>query len=110
MIEIRIAKPADFDMIVQGIDSILSKEGFGFVNKMQVNTEINRGTVFVAYYNLLNVGQTWISTGRVSVLGFVFGLHGGVLAISLIWLFLRHMNWSWRNWMPLLRPAQRTAT
>ena len=66
--------------------------------------------VFVAYYNLLNVGQSWISTGRVSVLGFVFGLHGGVLAISLVWLFLRHTNWSWRNWMPVMQPAQRTAT
>jgi lipopolysaccharide export system permease protein len=66
--------------------------------------------VFVAYYNLLNVGQSWISTGRVSTLDFVFGLHGGVLAISLTWLFLRHTHWSWRNWMPVLRPAQRTAT
>jgi lipopolysaccharide export system permease protein len=58
----------------------------------------------------LNVGQNWISTGRTGPLSFVFGLHGGVLAISLMWLFLRHTNWSWRNWMPVLRPTQRTAT
>ena len=66
--------------------------------------------VFVVYYNLLNVGQSWISTGRVSTLGFIFGVHGGVLAMSLMWLFWRHMNWNWRHWVPVWRPAQRTAT
>lgn len=65
--------------------------------------------VFVAYYNLLNVGQSWISTGRVGALPFVLGLHGGVLALSLVWLRGRHMNWSWRNWWPRLSNTPRLA-
>ena len=62
--------------------------------------------VFVAYYNLLNVGQSWISTGRIGAMPFVLGLHGGVLAVSLVWLAGRHMNWSWRNWLPSIRQTQ----
>ncbi|WP_300555180.1 LPS export ABC transporter permease LptF [Limnohabitans sp. Rim8] len=62
--------------------------------------------VFVAYYNLLNVGQSWISTGRMGAMPFVLGLHGGVLAVSLVWLAWRHMNWSWRNWLPSIRQTQ----
>jgi GNAT superfamily N-acetyltransferase len=38
-----------FKIVVDGLDNILSKEGFGFVNKMQVKTEILRGTVFILY-------------------------------------------------------------
>lgn len=39
---------SDFDAIIKCLDGNLSAEGFGFVNKMQVNTELNRGTVWVA--------------------------------------------------------------
>jgi lipopolysaccharide export system permease protein len=61
--------------------------------------------VFVAYYNLLTVGQSWISAGRVSALSFVMALHGGILALSLLWLGWRHMNWNWRNlWTGTPRP------
>ncbi|MFY7980203.1 MAG: LPS export ABC transporter permease LptF [Limnohabitans sp.] len=56
--------------------------------------------VFVAYYNLLTVGQSWISAGRVGALPFVLALHGGILALALVWLGWRHMNWSWRNLWP----------
>ena len=65
--------------------------------------------VFVAYYNLLNVGQSWISTGRVSAIGFILVLHGGVLAVSMVWLSWRHMNWSWRNALPALRNVKGAA-
>ena len=59
--------------------------------------------VFVAYYNMLNVGQSWISTGQVGALSFVLALHGGILILALLWLSWRHMNWSWRNWAPSFR-------
>jgi lipopolysaccharide export system permease protein len=49
---------------------------------------------FVVYFNLLNMGQSWIAAGRVGFLPFVAGLHGGVLLLSLAWLFKRHNNWS----------------
>jgi lipopolysaccharide export system permease protein len=56
--------------------------------------------VFVAYYNLLTVGQNWVSTGRVEAMPFMLLLHGGVLLLALMWLTVRHMNWSWRTLMP----------
>jgi lipopolysaccharide export system permease protein len=66
--------------------------------------------VFVAYYNLLTVGQNWISTGRIGALPYMLMLHGGVLALALLWLSLRQMNWSWRNLMPSVRPTQEAST
>ena len=62
--------------------------------------------VFVLYYNLLTVGQNWISAGRIGALPFMLLLHGGVLALALGWLRLRHMNWSWRYLTPALRAPQ----
>ena len=53
--------------------------------------------VFVAYYNLLTVGQNWISTGRMGAIPFMLLLHGGVFLLALVWLTVRHMNWRWRT-------------
>ncbi len=50
---------------------------------------------FVVYYNLLNLGQSWIGTGRTGALAFVAMLHGGALALGLLWLSKQHNNWSW---------------
>ena len=52
--------------------------------------------VFIAYYNMLNVGQSWIGTGRFAFLPFMVMLHGGVFLIAILWLSIRHYNWSWR--------------
>jgi lipopolysaccharide export system permease protein len=56
---------------------------------------------FVVYFNLLNMGQGWISTGRVGFAPLLIGLHGGVLLVSLLWLAKQHNNWSlpsvWRR-------------
>lgn len=48
---------------------------------------------FVIYYNLLNLGQSWIASGRVDASAFVAGLHGGVLALALLALAWQHNNW-----------------
>ena len=48
---------------------------------------------FVIYYNLLNLGQSWIAAGRYSMSGFLVVLHGGMLALCLLWLLKRHHNW-----------------
>jgi lipopolysaccharide export system permease protein len=48
---------------------------------------------FVVYYNLLNLGQSWISSGRAAFAPFVLALHGGVLAAALLWLAKQHNNW-----------------
>jgi lipopolysaccharide export system permease protein len=53
--------------------------------------------VFIAYYNMLNVGQSWLSTGRFDFLPFMLVLHGGVFWMAMLWLSVRHHNWSWRS-------------
>jgi lipopolysaccharide export system permease protein len=49
---------------------------------------------FVLYYNLLNLGQSWVAAGRYSAGGFTLALHGGVLLGTLLWLAKRHYNWA----------------
>jgi len=53
--------------------------------------------IFILYYNMINVGQSWIGLNRVSFSGFLFGLHGSVFVLALTWIAARHFNWSWRN-------------
>jgi lipopolysaccharide export system permease protein len=57
--------------------------------------------VFIAYYNMLNVGQSWIHTGRLNFVPFMLALHGGVFLIAVIWLAVRHSNWTWRFLVPV---------
>jgi lipopolysaccharide export system permease protein len=59
---------------------------------------------FVVYFNLLNLGQSWISTGRAGFGAFLVGLHGGVLLAGGLWLGKQHNNWTLRQWR-----RQRTA-
>jgi lipopolysaccharide export system permease protein len=56
---------------------------------------------FVVYYNMLNLGQSWVSSGRFTMGGYLLGLHGGVLVLCLAWLAMRHYGWR--------RPARRHA-
>lgn len=51
---------------------------------------------FVLYYNLLNLGQNWIASGRFTFWGFLLSLHGGALALGGLWLAKCHNNWHWR--------------
>ncbi len=48
---------------------------------------------FVIYYNLLNLGSSWVGSGRFSLPGFLIVLHGGVLLAALLWLAKRNSNW-----------------
>jgi lipopolysaccharide export system permease protein len=48
---------------------------------------------FFVYYNLLTIGQSWISRGRVDLWTYLVLLHGGILILSLVWLALRQ---GWR--------------
>ncbi len=49
---------------------------------------------FAIYYNLLNLSQSWIAAGKVPFGVLLLALHGGVLALALSWLALRHHNLS----------------
>jgi lipopolysaccharide export system permease protein len=64
---------------------------------------------FIVYFNLLNLGQSWISTGRYGFGAFVLGLHGGVLVLSLLWLAKRHNNWSLRAMLRRPRASEASA-
>ena len=64
---------------------------------------------FVFYYNLLNLGQTWIASGQVSFLRFMLGLHLGAFLLGVIWLYKRHINWTLRSALRAsFAPAVRT--
>ena len=52
---------------------------------------------FVVYFNLLNLGQSWVSNSRASFAGLLLGLHGGVLLLAGLWLAAQHNNWSLRE-------------
>ena len=58
---------------------------------------------FVAYYNLISVGQSWIQSGSAGFAPLMIGLHGGVAALAGLWLLARHQQWHWRQLLP--RPA-----
>ncbi|HET8745843.1 MAG TPA: LPS export ABC transporter permease LptF [Ramlibacter sp.] len=58
---------------------------------------------FVVYYNLLNLGQTWIASGRVPFLPFLLLLHGGTFAAAVFWLGKQHNNWGVKPLMQRLR-------
>ena len=54
---------------------------------------------FIVYFNLLNLGQAWVASGRWSLPGFLLALHGGTLLLAGVWLAKQHNNWSmpWRR-------------
>ncbi|WP_439518890.1 LPS export ABC transporter permease LptF [Hydrogenophaga sp.] len=54
---------------------------------------------FVFYYNLLNLGQSWVANGLFSLGGFMLLLHGGVFMLTVLWLIKRHYNLSVRGWI-----------
>lgn len=49
--------------------------------------------VFVLYYNMINVGQNWIASGKMQLLPFMLGLHGGMALLAVLWLGWRHQQW-----------------
>ena len=63
--------------------------------------------IFMVYYNMINVGQSWIGSGKVSFTGFLLGLHGSVLVLALLWIVARHLNFSWRKLFTLGRKKPR---
>ena len=52
---------------------------------------------FVGYYNMVNIGQNWITSERTTLPAFMLALHGSAFCLALTWLFFRHFNWSWKN-------------
>lgn len=63
---------------------------------------------FVGYYNLLNLGQNWVGAGKVSFIGFIVALHGGVALLAMLWLLKGHNNWHWRQLLGSSQPKPET--
>ena len=56
--------------------------------------------IFVLYYNLVNIGQNGIGLGQYGIAQLMLGLHGTATALAVLWLWARHRQWSWRDWLP----------
>ena len=56
--------------------------------------------IFVMYYNFINLGQSWISAGKVQFTPYLVALHGGVFLVAMGWLMMRHNNWRWQQLLP----------
>ena len=52
---------------------------------------------FVVYYNLINLGQSWIEVGKIGFSAFVLGLHGSVMLLGVLGLAKRHNQWNLRD-------------
>jgi lipopolysaccharide export system permease protein len=52
---------------------------------------------FIAYFNLMVLGKGWIENGQVNAGVYLLALHGGSLALGLLWLSKRHNNWTLRG-------------
>jgi lipopolysaccharide export system permease protein len=62
--------------------------------------------IFVAYFNFLVLGKSWVESGQVPFGPFLLVLHGGALVIGLLWLIKRNNNWGLR-WRPrAARPVE----
>lgn len=59
---------------------------------------------FVVYYNLINLGQSWIAAGRVSLPMYLLALHGSAFILALLGIAARQQNLSWRSLLPQPRP------
>jgi len=55
---------------------------------------------FVFYYNLLNLSQSWLVSGRLGFWQVMLGLHGVVFLLAAGWMFKRHHNWALRDLLP----------
>lgn len=58
---------------------------------------------FILYYNLLNLGQTWIAQGKFEFANLLLGLHGSVFLLVALWITKLHFNWSLLYLLP--KPA-----
>lgn len=48
---------------------------------------------FIVYFNLLNMGQSWVMGEKVHWLALMLWMHGGVFLLCCLWLAKRHFGW-----------------
>jgi lipopolysaccharide export system permease protein len=53
---------------------------------------------FIVYYNLINLGQSWIANGATHWVRHLVLLHGSVAVLSMVLMAARQGSWHWRLW------------
>jgi lipopolysaccharide export system permease protein len=61
---------------------------------------------FIVYFNLLNISQRMVSTGRISMGASLMLLHGVVFTLCMLWLLKRHHNFSFLSWLRKCLPGK----
>jgi lipopolysaccharide export system permease protein len=61
---------------------------------------------FVIYFNLVNLGQSWVAGGKLGLASYMLALHGGVFTLAVLWLSKGHNNWHWRSLFPKKLPSE----
>ncbi|MFV0679478.1 LPS export ABC transporter permease LptF [Ottowia sp.] len=51
---------------------------------------------FAAYYNLIGIGESWITDRKIGAAAYMLLLHGGIFALAMVWLVGRHEDWLMR--------------
>ena len=54
---------------------------------------------FLFYFNMLNIGETWVARGKIGTLAWMLSLHGTVFVCAVLWMLKRHENISLRAWV-----------
>lgn len=61
--------------------------------------------VFIIYFNLLSLGESWVARGVVAGGLWLALLHGGIFLLAAAWLAMRNAQWSLRRLWPGRRAA-----
>jgi lipopolysaccharide export system permease protein len=65
---------------------------------------------FVVYYNLINLSQAWVASGKLSMGSALAVIHGGALAMGLLLLWWRDHGTHWQGWGRLRRSPTEART
>lgn len=65
---------------------------------------------FVVYYNLINLSQSWVGSGKFSLSAVALFMHGGLFGVAWAWVWLRHRQWQWQDLLRLGRSGRTPAT
>ena len=55
--------------------------------------------VFIAYFNFLSLAQSWVARGKVEAVPMLLALHGSVLLVAVLWLWMRNAQFSLKAWL-----------
>ena len=51
---------------------------------------------FAVYYNLLTMGENWITRSRIGMVPYMVLLHGSIFVAAMLWLLARNGEWLMR--------------